>query len=511
MNADEILAKVVARISEGGMPAAFEELACILKAEPTNLEALRLRGQYSAMADRWPDAVSDLTAVLAGNPKAQFKGMLGMGLRKAGDLKSARAEYDREISIDPEDWVLYLNRARVRKAMGDVVGAKEDFVAAATKSQDAGIFTELAELEAEVGDDQSALLHLDQAVEADKSWRRFLNRGVFKCKLERWQAAQFDLDNADLGLVAANEPLELRQPILRYRGQCRFMLGDEGAMDDLNEALALKPDDAMALGLRGTMRAMRGEASALIDLNEAIRLEPGFAAVIGTRGDFHRMLGDSAAAIQDYRKVIEIDPTSKTLFQEKISQLETKVWRDRARAEIAAGNDFVGLTHLDKAVAEDPGWLNHLERGELKTALKKWKEAISDLNIALAGLAGRDEMLMYQQKAHRCLGYAKFFQGTEDPMEDLDKALSLKPDDSDALCIRGAVYCQRRDARAIRDLSEAIRVDPENALAYAYRGDVHLINGDRPLAANDYRKAIELVPHLKEGLLVKLKQAEAHD
>lgn len=511
MNADKILAKVVARISEGGMPAAFEELASILKTEPNNLEALRLRGQYSAMADRWPDAVSDLTAVLALNPKAQFKGMLGMGLRKAGDLTSARAEYDREIAIDPEDWVLYLNRARVRKAMGDVVGAKEDFVSAATKSQDAGIFTELAELEAEAGDDQSALLHLDQAVEADKSWRRFLNRGVFKCKLNQWEAAIRDLDIALFELVELENAGESLQIAFRTRGHCFFMLGKEEAESDFDQAILLKPDDALALGLRGTMRAMRGEARALIDLNEAIRLEPGFAAVIGTRGDFHRMLGDVAAAIQDYRKVIDIDPTSKTLFQEKMSQLETKVWRDRAQAEIAAGNDYAGLTHLDKAVAEDPGWLNHLERGELKTALKKWKEAISDLNIALAGLAGRDEMLMYQQKAHRCLGYAKFFQGAEDPMEDLDKALSLKPDDSDALCIRGAVYCQRRDARAIRDLSEAIRADPENALAYAYRGDVHLINGDKPSAASDYRKAIELVPHLKEGLSNKLKQAEAHD
>lgn len=510
MNADEILAKVVARISEGGMPAAFEELASILKAEPNNLEALRLRGKYSAMADRWPDAVSDLTAVLALNPKAQFKGMLGMGLRKAGDLKSAKAEYDREIALDPEDWVLYLNRARVRKGMGDIAGAKEDYAASATKAEDAGIFTELAEMEAEIGDDKSALLHLDKAVEADKSWRQFLNRGVFKCKLNQWEAAIRDLDIALFELVEAENAGDFLQIAFRTRGHCFFMLGKEEAESDFDQAILLKPDDALALGLRGTMRAMRGEASALVDLNEAIRLEPRFSTVIGTRGDFHRMLGDSAAAIQDYRKVIELDPTSKELFQEKISQLETKVWRDRARAEIAAGNDYVGLTHLDKAVAEDPGWLNHLERGELKTALKKWTEAISDLNIAMAGLAGRDDMGMYQQKAHRCLGYAKFFQGTEDPMEDLDKALALKPDDTDALCIRGAVFCQRRDARAIRDLSEAIRADPGNALAYAYRGDAHLINGDKPSAASDYRKAIELVPHFIEGLRGKLEEAEAH-
>ena len=47
--------------------------------------------------------------------------------------------------------------------------------------------------------------------------------------------------------------------------------------------------------------------------------------------------------------------------------------------------------------------------------------------------------------------------------------------------------------RAIKDYSEAIRLDPKNLRAYSGRGDVYRGKSDFERAARDYGKAIELV------------------
>ncbi|MGE5299568.1 MAG: tetratricopeptide repeat protein [Acidobacteriota bacterium] len=60
---------------------------------------------------------------------------------------------------------------------------------------------------------------------------------------------------------------------------------------------------------------------------------------------------------------------------------------------------------------------------------------------------------------------------------------------------RGAAYLKLRDAdEAIKDFSNVISLDRENARAYYYRGMAHAKKKDFAVAAEDFSRAVELKP-----------------
>ena len=76
----------------------------------------------------------------------------------------------------------------------------------------------------------------------------------------------------------------------------------EGALQDYNEAIRLKPDYADAFNNRGIARKAKGDLEgALQDYNEAIRLKPDFAEAFNNRGNVRkaqRRSGGRTAGLQ---------------------------------------------------------------------------------------------------------------------------------------------------------------------------------------------------------------------
>ena len=70
-------------------------------------------------------------------------------------------------------------------------------------------------------------------------------------------------------------------------------------------------------------------------------------------------------------------------------------------------------------------------------------------------------------------------QGQTDPAIDVDEAIALDPQDAEAYAIRGNVYFDKGDYdRAIADYDEAIALDPQYASAYYNRGNAYSDKGD---------------------------------
>jgi Flp pilus assembly protein TadD len=83
---------------------------------------------------------------------------------------------------------------------------------------------------------------------------------------------------------------------------------------DFDEAIRLKPDDAVAYNNRGAARRDKGDLDgALKDLDEAIRLKPDDAATYNNRGIVRREKGDLDGAEIDF----EIDRLSSRICQLK--------------------------------------------------------------------------------------------------------------------------------------------------------------------------------------------------
>ncbi len=85
--------------------------------------------------------------------------------------------------------------------------------------------------------------------------------------------------------------------------------GTQGVMDDLNEAIRLKPDYAEAYSIRGYVRLGAGDKQGgMTDLNEAIRLKPDYAEAYSIRGFARVTSGDHPRGMNDLNEAIRLKP-----------------------------------------------------------------------------------------------------------------------------------------------------------------------------------------------------------
>ena len=81
----------------------------------------------------------------------------------------------------------------------------------------------------------------------------------------------------------------------------------------------------------------------------------------------------------------------------------------------------------------------------------------------------------------------------EGALEDYSEAIRLNPDHAVAFYNRGDIRRVKGDAKgALQDLGEAIRLKPDYSDAFLRRGNVHRLNGDLMSAIKDYSEAIRL-------------------
>jgi len=266
----------------------------------------------------------------------------------------------------------------------------------------------------------------------------FSNRGAAKSAVRDWEGAIADF-NISIDLNRANA-----KPWYG-RGIARATLGDHaGAVSDLSGALTVDPRHADAYAARGFSRAKLGDrAGALDDITQAARLAPDTLQTVLFRGLARFELGDHSGAFADFTRAIEIDPDSPAVRY------------------------------------------NH---GMVAVRLGRPAEAVRDLDRALQLRPDYPEALAQR-------GIARIM--TKDPaagIADLTESLRLKPDASTFL-LRASTRALQGDLRGAEgDCSEAIRLKPENADPYGRRGAARLELGDRPGAAQDFQKALDLAP-----------------
>jgi len=110
----------------------------------------------------------------------------------------------------------------------------------------------------------------------------------------------------------ANQVLAIRQSAdaYFYRAYAKDDLGDkQGAIADLNQAIAINPQYAEAYYNRGLVKRNLGDnQGAIADYNQAIAINPQDADTFNNRGNAKSDLGDKQGAIADYNQAIAINP-----------------------------------------------------------------------------------------------------------------------------------------------------------------------------------------------------------
>jgi tetratricopeptide (TPR) repeat protein len=92
----------------------------------------------------------------------------------------------------------------------------------------------------------------------------------------------------------------------------------------------------------------------------------------------------------------------------------------------------------------------------------------------------------------------------ENAIKDFTEAIRLNPKSASAFHSRGIVYRRMTEYdKAVADLTEAIRLDPEGAMAFSVRGITYSSMKEYDKAIRDYDEAIRLDP--KDDLVLNYK------
>ena len=126
-----------------------------------------------------------------------------------------------------------------------------------------------------------------------------------------------------------------------------------------------------------------------------------------------------------------------------------------------------------------------LDRGDRHVAAREFDQAIAEYTRAIALKPNFAEA--YNNRAYA--NYSKY-DGTGDPLSDLNRAIELRPDYPHALNTRGCVYLSGGDLdRALADFSRAIELQPDYPRAYRNRANAYARTGQTALAIADWERA----------------------
>lgn len=286
----------------------------------------------------------------------------------------------------------------------------------------------------------------------------------------------------------------------------------ESAFDDCNEALRLRPTLGYAFHARGVAHYRWGRLdAALTDFDAAVRASPRVAIYRADRGSARRELNDLQGALTDLLQAYKLNSSSALIRLElakcyffsgedtrALYLLRTVLRQDPT---LAAAYYFRALIHarrrhyasaatdFDAAARLEPRWsqiyldraLNHLRAGRAQEALadtdRAWQISVSA------------DVLIVRSDIWAALG------NHIRALADLDEAIRLNPQSPSAHGNRALIHAKVRNLdQALADNERAIELEPKCAVFYNNRGFIRQTRGEFQLALADYESAMRLEP-----------------
>jgi tetratricopeptide (TPR) repeat protein len=221
----------------------------------------------------------------------------------------------------------------------------------------------------------------------------------------------------------------------------------------LRETVAAEPNNAEAHLLLGTVLAIGGILSESIQhLREAVRLQPDSAVAHNTLGMALSRFGEIPGARAEFERAVQLDPRMAQ------AHLNLALTQGQAGEPDAAAESLERAINLlgETPAAAYPRYL----RAQIRIEQQQTEQAIEELERAVALRPDFAE-------AWLALGSAKgSLLDNDGAVEALEKAVALRPDDPDALYQLGSAYLRLgRSAEAIEHLREAVRHRPDDRSA----------------------------------------------
>ena len=202
----------------------------------------------------------------------------------------------------------------------------------------------------------------------------------------------------------------------------------------------------------------------------------------------HRLFTDKTAVlVGDYLYATAIDIFNRNGNRHIVKTI-TETTVGMAHGELKRYH--AAVRDLTRAITLNPKYVAaYRHRADAYLALGMYREAVADATQALTLQPDvpNADLLLLRARANE--GDKKLNAA----LDDLNKAIELKPDFVDAYVERGSVFTQvRRFDDSIGDLTRAIELDPQNAKAYAMRASAKLQTGANDDALTDVNQALQI-------------------
>ncbi len=430
---------------------AAQAAAVLEPLEPVH--RLRLAG-FERSLGRSDAAIATLSRAATDHPEsAEINLVLGRLLHEAGNVYDARKHLSMAADRSPDD-------PAVLRAMADTFSEDEPRRAAELLSRavlrapgDPGLRAKLARVLWAAGDVDAAAREWDRtaglcdaagpeaAEDAAEAWR----------ELSRCRLALEDLEGARAALSAARvrSNTKFDPDILRLASELSARSEDwVGALDALEQAVALRPHDAELQRELGLLRLSRGDfEGGVVALETALGMEPRDERALLALGREHNRAGRHAKAAEIFEILTELDPAdAQTLI-------------DLGRCRLATGAPAGASAALRRAAEFEP------ENAMIRWLLSEAEAAAGRADVALQEAEIAVALAPESPEAQRALAGARRAHGdSEGALNELERAAKLSPDDPITFMAMAAVADDVGDMEAVRDaLHRAVALQPGHA------------------------------------------------
>ncbi|HRT78963.1 MAG TPA: tetratricopeptide repeat protein [Paludibacteraceae bacterium] len=529
--------RAMAKIQLGDYQGADEDCTQAIEKNPFVPQAYYARGFARLKMNFCNEAIDDFSKALEFSPgNIYLLGYRLMARDQCSDYAGALNDVNEYLKLSPKSTEMYYEKGRILLALKDTVGAEQCFDKYIQLNENSSLgWSARALLKMQKKDKKGALKDYDEAIKRNSTYSGdYINRGVLNTENKNFRQALEDYDKA-ISLDKNNE--------LAYfnRGLLRASLGDKNnALADFTKVLELNPSNTDALWQKATVENALGNYSQSIkDFSKIIEQYPYFIPAYSGIAEAYQKLGDEKNAFRYRQMAYNIEQNKNNIRKEELAA-GNKIAKETQKNVSEKNLDFFNRFAVqDKNDTAGESKYNNNIRGAVQN---RYADVVNEKNFVLTYYSKADEirrtnlfhLSIERYNSQKKLPLPLKITNNElpltaemisqhfDAINNISAQLEQNSSDADIYFARAIEFALVQDFKsAIDDLNKAISLKPDFMPAYFTRANIRYkmietnSNGnlsgsankpvndigsnnqlkfDMELILRDYDKVIELVP-----------------
>ncbi|REJ59733.1 MAG: tetratricopeptide repeat protein [Microcystis aeruginosa DA14] len=296
--------------------------------------------------------------------------------------------------------------------------------------------------------------------------------------LQQQSVVYRSLENYEQALTVINQAISLfpnnpKSYIIKWVVLYELKRYDEG-LDTITQAINRAPRAFWYVIRGGSYSLQKKYELALADLNKAMKLNPNYALAYSVRGELYYYQKKYDLALADFNKAIELDSKLAIAYGNR-----GNIYNDQQKYELALA-DFNKAIELDSKLA-----IAYNNRGGIYYNQQKYELALADFNKAIE--LDSKLAIAYINRG----GIYSLQQKDELALADFNKAIEINPNLVEAYYNRGNLYyLQQKYELALSDYNKAIKINKNAWFAMMGIGLVKYEQGSISEAIKQWEKAL---------------------